>query len=281
MTEFVSSRDYSRFALSVTQKARYVHEEEVREFLATVVATSETRRDSIAKETILWRAQRGYEWRMEHEGEEYEFEVPCAFSSDRMVPTAEFVGDGRVNPKGIPSLYLSTTADTAMTEVRPWMGSYVSLAQFKIMRDLAIVNCSLDKRMFPMWIVDGKPGELPPQKREQVVWGDISYAFSRPITPDHPAIEYIPTQILAEAFRAHGYDGIVYRSLLGDGLNIAIFNCDAAELINCGLYETKSVSFKFEQTDNPYFVSKHYSKPQSDNPEKPDLDSSTVAGDTE
>jgi hypothetical protein len=280
MTEFVSSRDYSRFAFSVTQKARYVHEEEVRKFLATVIATSEARRDSIEKEAILWRAQRGYEWRMEHEGEEYEFEVPCAFSPDRMIPKGEFVGDGRVNPKGIPCLYLSTTADTAMAEVRPWMGSNLSLAQFKVMRDLAIVNCSLDKRMFPMWVVDGKPEDLPPQKREQVVWGDIGYAFSRPITPDHPATEYVPTQILAEAFRTHGYDGIVYKSLLGDGLNVAIFSCDAAELINCGLYETKSVSFKFEQADNRYFISKHYPKPPTDNPEKSELDSPTVAGDT-
>jgi hypothetical protein len=196
-----------------------------------------------------------------------------------MIPKAEFVGDGRVNPKGIPCLYLSTTADTAMAEVRPWVGSDLSLAQFKVIRDLAIVNCSLDKKMFPIWVVDGEPRELPPQKREPVVWGDIGYAFSRPITPDHPATEYVPTQILAEAFRAHGYDGIMYKSLLGDGLNIAMFNCDAAELINCGLYATTSVSFKFEQADNPYFISKHYPKLRTDNSANPKPDSPTVAGD--
>jgi hypothetical protein len=201
MTEFVSSRDYFHFASSVTQTARYVHDEKVRKFLATVVATSEARRDSIAEGTILCRAQRGYELRMQHEedeGEEYAYEVPCALSPDRMVPKAEFVGDGRVNPKGIPCLYLSTTPDTAMAEVRPWVGSTLSLAQFKVTRNLAIVDCSRDKKMF--WV--GEPKE--PKKREQVVWGDIGNAFSRPITPDHPATEYVPTQILAEAFRAHG-----------------------------------------------------------------------------
>lgn len=263
MTEFVSSRDYTQFALSVTQKARYVHEDEVRNFLVTVAATSEARRDSIPKGTILWRAQRGYEWRVENAGGEDEFEVPSALSPERMVPKAECVGDGRVNPRGIPCLYLSTSSDTAMSEVRPWVGSDLSLAQFKVMRDLTIVDCSRDKRIFPLWAVDGKPKELPPEKREQVVWGDIGYAFSRPITPDHPASEYVPTQILAEAFRAHGYDGIVYKSLLGEGLNVAVFDCSAAEIINCGLYETRSVSFKFEQADNPYFVTKHYPKTET------------------
>lgn len=58
------------------------------------------------------------------------------------------------------------------------------------------------------------------------------------MTPDEPITEYVPTQILAEAFRAHGYDGIVYRSLLGEGLYVALFDGSVAELINCGLYET-------------------------------------------
>jgi hypothetical protein len=47
------------------QKARYVHDEEVRAFLATVMETSETGRDSIENSAVLWRAQRGYVWRKE------------------------------------------------------------------------------------------------------------------------------------------------------------------------------------------------------------------------
>jgi hypothetical protein len=61
---------------------------------------------------------------------------------------------------------------------------------------------------------------------------------------------------------ARGFEGLVYRSLLGDGLNIALFDCAAAELINCGLYETNAVSFKFDQCSNPYFISKHYEELQ-------------------
>jgi hypothetical protein len=53
-----------------------------------------------------------------------------------------------------------------------------------------------------------------------------------------------------------------YRSLLGAGFNVALFDCSAAELINCGLYETKAVEFKFAQCNNPYFITKHYEQLQ-------------------
>lgn len=190
--------------------------------------------------------------------ERKEFEVPDAFDPERMVPKAEFVRDGRVNPRGIPCLYLASTEEAAMAEVRPWVGSYISLAQFKIMRDVVVVDCTKDTRVFPNWLLRKTPREIPADKRERIAWGEISYAFSRPVTPDEPVTEYVPTQILAEAFRAHGYDGIVYTSLLGAGLNIALFDCAAAELINCGLYETNAVQFKFDPCSNPYFIRKHY-----------------------
>ena len=126
------------------------------------------------------------------------------------------------------------------------------------MRDVVIVDCTKDKRQFPNWLLHETQQEIPAEKREEIAWGDIGYAFSRPVTPDEPVTEYVPTQILAEAFRAHGFDGIVYRSLLGDGLNVALFDCTAAELINCGLYETNAVQYRFDQCSNPYFVRKHY-----------------------
>jgi RES domain len=258
MAEFPFTDSYHRFEQNVKKRNRYVYGPEVRDFLEVVIEISESRKDSIPKLSILFRAQRGYGWRLENAGTDEEYESPDAFEPARMVPNAEFVNDGRVNPRGIPCLYMATTAETAMAEVRPWVGSYISLAQFKVMRDVTVVDCSKDKRMFPNWLLHEPQQEIPPEKREQIVWGDIGHALSRPITPDDPVTDYVPTQILAEAFRAHGFDGIVYRSLLGEGLNVALFDCSAAELINCGLYEASGVRFQFDQRGNPYFTTKHY-----------------------
>ncbi len=257
MAAFSSADSYRRFEQTVKHKTRYFHDQQVRTFLDTVLETSQYRKESIKEFSVLFRAQRGYTWRKDNEGEPEEMEVPAAFPPERMKPLAEFAGDGRVNPKGIPYLYLASSLDTAIAEVRPWVGSYISLAQFVIRRELVVVDCSRDQRKFPFWLVNGEPKEMPPQEREAAVWGDISYGFSRPVTPDEPVTEYVPTQVLAEAFHSHGYDGIVYRSLLADGYNIALFDCGTAEVLNCGLYETRSMSFKSEQCDNPYFVTKY------------------------
>lgn len=255
MAEFPSSESYWRFAQSVKLKARFVHDNEVRDFLGIVLESSVSRRKRLQKDSLLFRAQRGSTPRTEKSGEE-EFDVPRAHPPERMSPKAECVGDGRANPKGIPCLYLASNQNTAMAEVRPWVGSYVSLAQFKVMHDCMVVDCSLDERR---WIFYPGPGEVDAAAIEAKVWGEIAYALSKPVALDESHSDYVPTQILAEAFRNHGYDGIIYRSLLDKrGKNIALFDVKAAELINCGLYETKSVSFEFEQADNPYFVVKHY-----------------------
>ena len=120
---------------------------------------------------------------------------------------------------------------------------------------------------FPNWVLQTTPSEISPAKREEIAWGDIGYAFSRPVTPDQPVTEYVPTQILAEAFRANGLDGIVYQSLLGDGLNVALFDCADAELINCALYETYSIKINFDQCANRYFITKHLDQAKDKQPD--------------
>src|SRR5262249_26083446 len=158
------------------------------------------------------------------EQEDDEFEIEEAHPPDRMVPNVKYVGEGRANTRGIPCLYLASNGKTAMSEVRPWVGSYVSLAQVKVMRDREVVDCSMDKKWSSL--VFSSTGELKEPDsaadREAGVWGDVAEAFSKPVTLDEPHSDYVPTQILAEAFRNHGYDGIVYKSLLnGGGHNIA------------------------------------------------------------
>lgn len=258
MVEFALVHAYWDFEQSVKRKARFVHDEEVREFLKTVLDTSTSRKRTLPKDQVFCRAQRGFTWRTEHSGPE-EFEVEGAHPESRMIPKAEYVADGRVNSRGIPCLYLASDSKTAMAEVRPWVGSYVSLAQFKVMRDCTVVDCSLDKKRGMFLAMVGEPSEPDAATREAGVWGDIAHAFSKPVILDEPHLDYVPTQVLAEAFRSHGYDGIVYGSLLHEGgKNIALFDVATAELINCGLYQTKSVAFEFDHADNPYFILKHY-----------------------
>ena len=79
--------------------------------------------------------------------------------------------------------------------------------------------------------------------------------FARPVGRDDDIATYVPTQIIAELFRSEGYDGLAYRSNFGDGgYNIALFDIDAANLLNCQLQRVDAVKIEFSMQDNAYVV---------------------------
>ena len=251
MAEFESWESYFKFAHSVRRKARHVFEDHVDKFLEKVIATSEKRKRELPIGRFLWRAQQGDHWEdVCIDGETFPDQQPLP--PDRMKPLLYTAREGRVNPKGIPCLYLATDKDTAMAEIRPWIGSYISVGQFRTLRNFVLVDCSVEHaRSFILYHT-----EPDPAKREEAVWAEIDKAFSEPVDVDESSAEYAPTQILTEAFRKHGFDGVVYKSRLGKGLNVALFDINAAELVNCCLYKVESLEFKFEQAGNPYFLNR-------------------------
>ena len=69
-----------------------------------------------------------------------------------------------------------------MAETRPWVASYVSLAQFRVVKSLQIMELPEPKRYFGNF---GSPDLEPvdPMERDEAVWGDMAYAFSEPVIP--------------------------------------------------------------------------------------------------
>ena len=260
MTTFPSCHSFFNFQWAVRRQLRYVRTPETDQFLEAVLATSHDREACLEKDAILWRAQHGHDWREEGVGNAA-VEVPCAYPPERMKPLRDRASDGRVNPRGIPCLYLADRKDTAIAEVRPWVGSYVSVAQFKIVRALRIIDCtrSHDKDP-PLFFRLGNDGagefyEPDGVEREWAVWIDIDRAFAEPMTRSDDIADYVPTQIIAELFKSKGFYGIGYASNFG-GFNVAIFDLDAADLINGCLYRIDCLELQSSQQDNPYFVRK-------------------------
>jgi hypothetical protein len=104
--------------------------------------------------------------------------------------------------------------------------------------------------------------------RETANWAAIDRAFARPVTVDDSVAGYEPTQILAELFKSEGFEGIAYRSSLGDGHNIALFDLDAAELHGCMLMTVDKVRLEVSEADNPYVVVRdHSSSPPAEDQE--------------
>jgi RES domain len=168
-----------------------------------------------------------------------------------MKPRADRAFEGRASPKGIPVLYLATERDAAMLEVRPWLGSSVSIARLEAKRDLRVIDCSQGSAGAPLW-PKYLAAEPPPAERERSVWTDIDLGFAEPVDRSDDVADYAPTQIIAELFKREGYDGIKYRSALSDTAhNIALFDITAAELdpTSCALFRPIKINVEFRSSD--------------------------------
>jgi len=231
VAEFNTYQAFQIFRQHVLRESRYVLDENAQLFLKTVLATSGQRRREVPQDRIYWRAQEGHGWELIQQDND-EFEVPTPHTQDRMRPGPHAATEGRANPKGLPYLYLATDKETAMAEVRPPVGSYVSVGQFKTLRPLIIFDCSVEHNSrFSLYFE-----EPDVEERERAVWSDIDRAFSEPVTISDSCADYAPTQILSETFKREGYDGIAYKSKLGPGFNVALFDLQAADIINCFLF---------------------------------------------
>lgn len=238
--QFLSWRQFLDFRKETAQSRRYIRSKASERFLHAVAATCRNRIRELEKGRTLWRAQLGNSWQADAElGEKR----PRPHQAARMKPMEDRAREGRVNPKGIPCLYLATTRESAMSEVRPWIGSMITLARFDVARTLELVDCSVAHDERPHFEQEPSYADI-----EGAVWAHIDRAFSLPVTPNHDTADYAATQILAELFRSEGYDGVLYKSAVGaDGYNIALFNLSSAIYVDANIFEVKNVNYAFSE----------------------------------
>lgn len=247
MVAFKSWNAYNQFSESVLRKNRYILDSDSQEFLETLHSTSKSRVSMVPKGAWLYRSQVGFSIEtLEEEG--YQIEAEIAFPVKRMLPRENFAKEGRANSKGIPVLYVSNDRNTALAEVRPWLGSLISVAAMRATRKLMLVNFSSEVGGFVFYFEEPED-----EKKETAVWRNIDYAFSKPVTHTEDEADYAPTQVISEFFNSKGFDGIAYRSSVGDGYNIALFDVKSINIEYCTLHEPRKIKFDFMQTGNPYF----------------------------
>lgn len=132
-------------------------------------------------------------------------------------------------------------------------GIRISVAQLKTRHELTIVNCTSDNQRHMVYFSEPEPAE-----RQIAVWRDVDRAFAQPVEHDEHSADYAPTQVIAEAFREHGLDGIGYRSSLGEGHNVALFDPNVADVISCTVHQVRQMKFDIREVANRYYVTAHY-----------------------
>ena len=241
------------FNRSVRGTFRYARTAEQAEFLKAVEETSGHRAILLKRGMPLYRAQLGHEWRDVEIAPGVVEPVPAAYCRARMKPDLAHSSGGRVNAKGILCLYLATSKMTAAQEVRPLVGSDLSMGVFVLRKDVRIADCSdklvgnLERFMRESW---------SDEDIEKQVWTDINDAFSKPTGREDAYLDYVPTQIIAETLRLQGFDGVGYRSSLeATGFNVALFNIEDAGLVNCGIERVRKVTIELSATGDGYSTS--------------------------
>ena len=247
---FKSWNSYWDFSWKVRYENRYIHNPDVNEFLSVVLKTSKDRIRTIKAGSIFCRSQLGNNWRSIVENGEEIADEPAPLPKERMKPVKKEAKEGRANPKGIPYLYLASNEKTAIAEARPWTGSNISVGQFKVVKNLIFVDCSVNHAESHKFYFK-EPSE---EEKVKTVWTHIDRAFSAPVTSSDKSSDYVPTQIIAELFKKEGYDGLIYKSALADGFNLVLFDVDSAKIVNCSVFEVGPIDFDYSPSGNTYFV---------------------------
>ncbi len=145
------------------------------------------------------------------------------FPIDKMgAPPKRRASHGRANPAGIPYLYLGSKAETAAAEIRPHTGEVACVADFTIPEIRAVDLRHPRKLVSPFILTDAS--EIGQLRADLPFLERLGDELTRPVLPSGAAIDYIPSQYLCEFIKTCGFDGVVYRSSVSDGINLALFN---------------------------------------------------------
>jgi hypothetical protein len=151
-----------------------------------------------------------------------------------LAPPPNITPSGRANRERISYYYLASTIATAIAEVRPHPGHYVSIANFELTENIKVANLS----SFGIKDYIGSEEDFD----NYVALRAFAYEFEFPITPDAKN-RYLFSQMLSDIIKMSGLDGIMFNSSIGKGVNIVVF-------------DKSKVKFK-QNSRRLYFIKKH------------------------
>jgi len=169
------------------------------------------------------------------------------YTIDKMsAPPKRLASHGRANPAGIPYLYLGSKPETAVAEIRPHTGEIACVADFDV-PDIQAVDLRNPRKLVSPFILED-PSAIGQLRADLPFLERLGEELTRPVLPSGAAIDYIPSQYLCEFIKKSGFDGVVYRSSVSDGINLALFQPDLAQGGEVVLYSVAKVSVEVAPT---------------------------------
>ncbi|MGY4253637.1 hypothetical protein ACVI1L_000705 [Bradyrhizobium sp. USDA 4516] len=146
------------------------------------------------------------------------------YTIDQMgAPPKRLATHGRANPPGIPYLYLGSLPETAVAEIRPHTGEVACVADFIVSGKLNAIDLRNPRKLVSPFLL-AEAGAIGQLRADIPFLERLGDELTRPVLPQGAAIDYIPSQYLCEFIKKSGYDGVIYRSSVSDGINLALFD---------------------------------------------------------
>jgi hypothetical protein len=166
----------------------------------------------------------------------------AAFTVDQMgAPPNRIASHGRANPAGIPYLYLGSTQRTAISEIRPHTGEIACVADFTTPADWKLVDLRSPRKMVSPFLLEDA-ADIGRMRNDLPFLERLGDELTRPVVPQSAAIDYTPSQYLCEFIKKCGYQGVIYRSSVSDGMNLALFDPALARCGTVAQYRVTRVS---------------------------------------
>jgi hypothetical protein len=215
-------KDWEDFCGYLIGENRYILNDKYKKLIEEILKLAKGREHSLDAGEKLWRARTAKRPRINTDGEI----ISESYTKEEMsIPSKEKTTTGRANPEGIPYLYLAETLQTAIAEIKPYIGDKITVALFNLKSKIKVVD-----------IRKGAPSllEAITTKDESSfdnIWFAIKMYFLLPVRPDE-TMNYIPTQYITELFKNNAYDGLIFDSVQKkDTFNLVLFDSSKVEIV--------------------------------------------------
>ena len=236
------SRTWEKYKYQLLRRNYYELEKEAIEEFSILLQELSYK---LPENKTFFRARIGYKIKVE--GDEIstmEFKIP--FENEELSsPPVLKTKAGRANRQGVSFLYLASTKKTALGEIRPHPGHYVSIGEFTNENELKLVD---------LRFIDLANYFQDERKLQRFMFlNELSNELSIPILPEEKE-NYLVTQFISDIIRQIGFDGILYKSSVTLGFNLVIFNPENFSFKSDSSKLTKITSVSFSSREIEYDI---------------------------
>lgn len=182
------------------------------------------------KGTVVFRA------RIDYSGKSFK-------PSEMGAPPSKLAGHGRANPAGIPYLYVASTLDAAVEEVRPQRGDIVVVATGRTNKQLTLVDLRNPRETINPFGHDSTD-YLKTLLADMPFLEDLGRELSRPISQNAAGYEYSVSQYLCEFIKQANYDGVLYRSCHDNSFNVACYDVKCVTFNKVSNYQIEKLEVR-------------------------------------